>query len=180
MSQESFGFIGADTPPEGSKAGSAGHDPASTAAEVEYAKAIILRHLRHSGLGVQEDTGTYSSSTAVAAYLKAELAPEERERFAVMFMDTRHRLIAFEVLFSGSVDRAMVYPREVIKAALKHNASAIVLAHNHPSGIPEPSAADIQVTSRIAMLCQEIDVRLVDHVVVAGTEHVSFAERGLL
>ena len=87
---------------------------------------------------------------------------------------------SFDVLFMGSVDRAMVYPREVMKAALKHNAAAVVLAHNHPSGIPEPSAADIQVTSRISMLCQELDVRLIDHVVVAGGEHVSFAERGLI
>ena len=121
-----------------------------------------------------------SSSTGVRRYLGYRLSRREREVFGALFLDTRHHLISNEELFFGSVDRAMVYPREVIKSCLKHNASAVILYHNHPSGVPEPSASDIQVTSRIAMLLQELDVRLVDHVVVGATEQVSFAERGLL
>ena len=121
-----------------------------------------------------------SSSTGVRRYLGYRLGRREREIFGALFLDTRHHLISNEELFFGSVDRAMVYPREVIKSCLKHNASAVILYHNHPSGIPEPSASDIQVTSRIAMLLQELDVRLVDHVVVGASEQISFAERGLL
>ena len=121
-----------------------------------------------------------SSSTGVRRYLGYRLGRREREVFGALFLDTRHHLISNEELFFGSVDRAMVYPREVIKSCLKHNASAVILYHNHPSGIPEPSASDIQVTSRIAMLLQELDVRLVDHVVVGASEQISFAERGLL
>ena len=175
--QDAFGFMD-DQPPAGGEAANAGHDPASTAAEVAYAEAIIERHLRHTG--VREGRATLSTSTACKRYVQAKIGNAERELFAVLFMDTRHRLIAFDVLFMGSVDRAMVYPREVIKASLKHNANAILLAHNHPSGTPEPSGSDVQITSRIQMLCQEIDVRLLDHIVVAGAECVSFAERGLL
>lgn len=121
-----------------------------------------------------------SSSTAVRRFLRYRFSRREREVFGALFLDTRHHLLCNEELFFGSVDRAMVYPREVIKACLKHNASAVILYHNHPSGIPEPSASDIQVTSRIAMLLQELDVRLVDHVVVGAAEEISFAERGLL
>ena len=121
-----------------------------------------------------------SSSTGVRRYLGYRLGRREREIFGALFLDTRHHLISNEELFFGSVDRAMVYPREVIKSCLKHNASAVILYHNHPSGVPEPSASDIQVTSRIAMLLQELDVRLVDHVVVGGSEQISFAERGLI
>ena len=121
-----------------------------------------------------------SSSTGVRRYLGYRLGRREREVFGALFLDTRHHLISNEELFFGSVDRAMVYPREVIKSCLKHNASAVILYHNHPSGIPEPSASDIQVTSRIAMLLQELDVRLVDHIVVGGLDQISFAERGLL
>ena len=121
-----------------------------------------------------------SSSTGVQRYLRHRLGRREREVFGALFLDTRHHLISNDELFFGSVDRAMVYPREVIKSCLKHNASAVILYHNHPSGTPEPSASDIQVTARIATLLVELDVRLVDHVVVGASEQISFAERGLL
>ena len=150
------------------------------AAQVEAAKEVIYRHLRATGCEAREGSQPYGTAHSATTYIKAEIGADERERFGVMFLDTRHRLIAWEVLFSGSVDRAMVYPREVIKRALALNASAILLAHNHPSGVPEPSASDIQLTSRLAGVCTELDIRLVDHIVVAGTRHVSFAERGLL
>ena len=181
MNQDAFGFMG-DLPPNADAIAANPGDWFPSASEVETAKAVILRHLQASPCEVRDKGkgASLSSSTAVSVYLKAKIGHSEREKFAVLFLDTRHRLIAFDVLFLGSVDRAMVYPREVIKAALKYNASAIILAHNHPSGVPEPSAADIQVTSRIAMVCQECDIRLVDHVVVSGTEHVSFAERGII
>lgn len=156
-------------------AASAGMGPANTAA------ILALRGLMDSyHTEVLTRGEILSSSTGVRRYLGYRLGRREREVFGALFLDTRHHLISNEELFFGSVDRAMVYPREVIKSCLKHNASAIILYHNHPSGVPEPSASDIQVTSRIAMLLQELDVRLVDHVVVGASEQISFAERGLI
>jgi DNA repair protein RadC len=116
----------------------------------------------------------------VTLLLAAELGAEEREVFAVLFLDSRHRLIRFERLFLGSVNRANVHPREVAKAALSCNAAAVVLAHNHPSGVAEPSVADIELTERLKRLLGELDVRVLDHVVVGADRVVSLAERGLV
>ena len=161
--------------PRDALAACAGMGPEKTAA------VLALRGLMDSyHTEVLSRGEVLSSSTAVRRFLRYRFARREREVFGALFLDTRHHLLCNEELFFGSVDRAMVYPREVIKACLKHNASAVILYHNHPSGIPEPSASDIQVTSRIAMLLQELDVRLVDHVVVGAAEEISFAERGLL
>jgi DNA repair protein RadC len=121
-----------------------------------------------------------SDSSAVVGYLRHKLASLEREVFACIFLDTRHRLIAFEKLFLGSVDRASVHPREVIKRTLAHNAAAVIFAHNHPSGVAEPSASDIQLTDELKGLLGKLDVRLLDHIVVGRGREVSFAERGLL
>lgn len=156
-------------------AASAGMGPANTAAILALRGLMDTYHAEVLTRGE-----ILSSSTGVRRYLGYRLGRREREVFGALFLDTRHHLISNEELFFGSVDRAMVYPREVIKSCLKHNASAVILYHNHPSGVPEPSASDIQVTSRIAMLLQELDVRLVDHVVVGGSEQISFAERGLI
>ncbi len=98
--------------------------------------------------------------------------------FACLFLDTRHRVIGFEPLFRGTLDGAAVYPREVVKRALVHNAGAVILAHNHPSGDCEPSEADRAITRRLGEALGLIDVRLLDHLVVAGGTHVSLAERG--
>jgi DNA repair protein RadC len=116
----------------------------------------------------------------VTLLLAAELGAEEREVFAVLFLDSRHRLIRFERLFLGSVNRANVHPREVAKAALACNAAAVVLAHNHPSGVAEPSVADIELTERLKRLLGELEVRVLDHVVVGADRVVSLAERGLV
>ena len=112
--------------------------------------------------------------------LLCKLAGQEREQFLALFLDNRHRVIASEVLSEGTIDGASVYSREVVKAALRHNAAAAIFAHNHPSGIPEPSQADQRLTQRLVKALELVDIRVLDHIVVGGTDTVSFAERGLL
>lgn len=113
-------------------------------------------------------------------FLAARLRAHEHEVFACLFLDNRHRLIDFEELFHGTVNGASVHPREIAKRALHHNAAAIIVAHNHPSGVAEPSQADRDITGRIRQAMTLIDVRLMDHFVVGDGEIVSFAERGWL
>jgi len=117
---------------------------------------------------------------AVRDYLAVHYAGQEREVFGVMFLDNRHRLIAVEEMFAGTVDGASVHPREVVKRALKLNAAAVILAHNHPSGVAEPSQADELITARIRDALALVDIRVLDHLIVGGTTVVSFAERGLI
>ena len=100
--------------------------------------------------------------------------------FSVIFLDNRHRVISFEIMFRGTIDGSSVYPREVVKTALKHNAAATIFAHNHPSGDPEPSKADESITQRLKEALALVDIRVLDHLVVGSSEIVSFAERGLL
>ena len=104
----------------------------------------------------------------------------EHEVFAVMFLDAQHRHIATEEMFRGTVTQTSVYPREIVKRALQHNAAAVVLCHNHPSGVSEPSRADEYLTATLKTTLAHIDVRVIDHIVVAGGETCSFAERGLI
>jgi DNA repair protein RadC len=111
-------------------------------------------------------------------FLTARLRSHEHEVFACLFLDNRHRLICFEELFRGTVNGASVYPREIAKRGLYHNAAAIIIAHNHPSGVAEPSQADRAITGRIRDAMALIDVRLMDHFVVGDGQIVSFAERG--
>ena len=111
-------------------------------------------------------------------YAQLLLAGHAHEVFAVIFMDDKHRILACEEMFHGTIDGASVYPREVVKAALKHNASAIILAHNHPSGDPESSQADIHITHRLKDALQLIDVPILDHIIVGKTA-LSMAEKGL-
>ncbi len=113
-------------------------------------------------------------------YLRLRLASLEHEVFACLFMDNRHRVICFEEMFRGTIDGANVYPREVVKAALKHNAAAVIFSHNHPSGIAEPSQADRSLTNKLKDALSLIDVRVLDHIVVSREESVSMAERGLI
>ena len=112
--------------------------------------------------------------------LRLKLEGQEREVFAVLFLDNRHRVIAYEELFFGTIDGASVYPREVVKAALRNNAAAVVLGHNHPSGYAEPSQADQRITQRLRDALALIDVRTLDHIVIGNNDYVSFAERGLM
>ncbi|MEZ9779220.1 DNA repair protein RadC [Vibrio cyclitrophicus] len=121
--------------------------------------------------------GTFTNPTNVKEYLKLKLGAHDREVFAVMFLDNQHQLISFEELFFGTIDAASIYPREVLKAALNHNAAAVVFAHNHPSGISEPSQADRRITQRLVDALKLVDIRVLDHIVV-GEACVSFAEKG--
>jgi len=117
---------------------------------------------------------------AVRSYLSARLRDHSQEVFACLFLDNKHRIIAFEELFYGTIDGASVYPREVVKRALAHNAAALILAHNHPSGVAEPSRADQAITSRLSDALALVDVRVLDHIVVGDGPAVSLAERGLM
>lgn len=117
---------------------------------------------------------------AARDYLKSRLRDLPHEVFAILFLDTRHRVIAFEELARGSLDGAAVYPREVLKAALRHNAAAVILAHNHPSGVSEPSAADRTLTAQLKIALGAVDVRVLDHLVIGEGTPASFAERGWL
>ncbi|MHB1516271.1 MAG: RadC family protein [Acidiferrobacteraceae bacterium] len=117
---------------------------------------------------------------AVKQYLTLKLAPARREQFAVLLLDQRHRVIAFEVLFTGTLSTCSVHPREVVKTALTANAAAVILAHNHPSGDPSPSEADKSLTFRLREALALVDVRVLDHIVVGGSQALSFVEAGLL
>ncbi|WP_217511464.1 RadC family protein [Vibrio metschnikovii] len=111
-------------------------------------------------------------------YLTSVLRDRHREAFYILFLDNQHRVIQGEVLFEGTIDAASVYPREVVKRALQLNAAALILAHNHPSGIAEPSQADRRITQRLVDALQLVDIRVLDHFVIGDGEVVSFAERG--
>jgi len=121
---------------------------------------------------------TLSDPSSSAKFLKARLAGYPYEVFACLFLDTRHRVLGFEELFRGSIDGAAVHPREVVRRCLRHNAAAVIIAHNHPSGVAEPSAADRAITLRLREALQLIDVRLLDHFVIGSGRPTSLAERG--
>ncbi len=116
--------------------------------------------------------------TAAGRYFAQRLRGQAIEVFAVLFLDTRHRALAFEELFRGTIDGAEVHPREVVRRALAHNAAAVIVGHNHPSGNPEPSAADRAVTAQLKQSLALVDVRLLDHFVIADGPPVSLAARG--
>ena len=134
---------------------------------------------RHLEAGLQRGA-LLSDPGSAGAYLASRLRGLPHEEFAVLFLDTRHRLITCEVLFRGSLDGAEVHPREVLKRALAHNAAAVILGHNHPSGNAEPSAADRAVTQRLKQALALVEVRLLDHLVIGDGSPVSMAERGWL
>jgi DNA repair protein RadC len=121
-----------------------------------------------------------SSPRAVRDYLRLALAGREQEVFVVMLLDAQHRVIASEELFRGTLTQTSVYPREVVKCALKHNAAAVIFAHNHPSGVAEPSHADEILTRSLKAALALVDIQVLDHFIVAGSRTMSFAERGLL
>lgn len=120
-----------------------------------------------------------SCPEATRRFLAAHLRDNSAEVFACLFLDNRHRVIEYEELFQGTIDGASVHPREVVKRALYYNAAAVILAHNHPSGIAEPSQADERITQRLKDALALVDIRVLDHIII-GDEVVSFAERGLL
>lgn len=145
-------------------------------AQLQAVLEMARRHLLE-----QMSRGAALTSPALTReYLRAQLRGEAREVFAVLFLDSQHQVLAFEPLFHGTLDSAAVYPREVVKRCLAHNAGAVIIAHNHPSGVAEPSSADRRITERLREALALVDIRLLDHVVVGDADTVSFAERGWL
>jgi len=140
---------------------------------LDQALAIVGRSLRETHFD-------FPSPEAVKTYLQLHLAGEQHERFAVLFLDVQNRLLAFETMSVGTLAQTSVYPREIVCAALAHDAAAVILAHNHPSGNTNPSQADQALTQTIKTTLALIDVRVLDHVIVAPGEALSMAERGIL
>jgi DNA repair protein RadC len=151
-----------------------------SAAEIETIQSARLILQKHARTSVK----AFTDPSAVKTYLMADNLIREgatyREEFKVLFLDSQHRLIAEENLFSGTIDAAPVYPRVIVQRALHHNSAAVMLAHNHPSGLAEPSNADKTITKRIQDALALIDIRVLDHFVVGDSEVVSFAERGYI
>jgi DNA repair protein RadC len=123
---------------------------------------------------------SYSNSQQVADHLVILLEGKKRETFVVMYLNQRNALIDSEVIFEGTVNHAVVYPREIVKSALLKDSSAIICGHNHPSGAVKPSSDDQAITRKIKEACDTIDVRLLDHIIIANGEFFSFADSGLL
>ncbi len=166
------GLLGA---PAGAIRSMPGFGPAKCAqllAVTELARRALREDVRREQL--------FDSPEKVRAYLRLRIGRLPHEVFAVLFLDAQHRLIADEELFRGTLTQTSVYPREVVRRALQHNAAAVILAHNHPSGLAEPSRADELLTRSLRQALDLVDVRVLDHLIVAGAGAVSFAERGLL
>ena len=140
-------------------------------------QAVVEMSRRYLQQQLQESDALNSPATT-RRYLQARLRHYPHEVFSCLFLDNRHRVIAFEELFRGTIDGASVHPREVVKRALAHNAAALILAHNHPSGVAEPSQADRQITAHLKQALALVDIRVLDHIVVGEGDPVSLAERG--
>lgn len=140
----------------------------------------VLELARRSLRAELVERPAFDGPTAVRDFLRLHLADLHYEVFSVMFLDAQHRLIAYEPMFRGTLTQTSVYPREVLKRALELNAAALILAHNHPSGVAEPSRADEHLTQTLKSALAMVDVRVLDHFVVARHGVTSFAERGLL
>jgi len=153
----------------------AGFGPAKYA-QLQAVLELARRALRED---VKRET-LLNSPQKVRDYLRLTLAHLQHEVFVALFLDAQNRLIAHDELFRGTLTQTSVYPREIVKQALRHNAGAVIFAHNHPSGIAEPSRADELLTRTLKTALDLVDVRVLDHIVVAGSTSTSFAERGLL
>ena len=139
--------------------------------------AAMELNRRHLWAGLERGAPLTSAEDA-GQYFSARLRPHKQEVFAVLFLDTKHCAIAFEELFSGTLDRSQVHPREVARRALAHNAAAVIVGHNHPSGHPEPSEADRSLTQRLRSALDILEIRLLDHFVIGDGMPVSMAARG--
>lgn len=149
--------------------------------DAKYALLQACLELFKRGMAEQLSTQTsFTSAESASDYLRAQLAQHKREVFAMLLLNSQHQLIAYREMFKGTINSAAVYPRELVKQAMSDNAAAVILAHNHPSGIAEPSQADIQITKRIKDAFALIDVTVLDHFVIGHSYSVSFAQRGLL
>ena len=140
---------------------------------LEMSKRYLAEQLIQQGSAL-------TSSKATRDYLISELRHETREVFAVLFLDNQHQVLTFERLFFGTINAAVVYPRIVVEQALKHHAAAVILTHNHPSGIAEASIADKQITNKLEQALQLVDIRVLDHMIIAGPQCYSFAENNEL
>lgn len=145
---------------------------------VQFQAALELskRYLAESMM----ETTVLDSPSVVRNYLHQSLKSERYEQFVLIHLDNQHRVLKQEVLFKGTIDSAAVYPRVVVDSVIKHNSAAVIFAHNHPSGIAEPSQADIQMTKKLKQALSLIDVRTLDHFIIGYQEVVSLAERGLI
>ena len=139
---------------------------------VAAAKEILATRMSHGD--------ALSAPGAVRDYLRLLLHNREHEVFVMVLMDAQHRVLAAEELFRGTLTQTSVYPREIVKSALRHNAAAVIFAHNHPSGVTEPSRADEALTMALKQALALVDIKVLDHFIVAGGSALSFAERGLL
>jgi DNA repair protein RadC len=166
------GLLSADAHALASVKGLGDAKRAQLAAVLEIARRALAEELRAGG--------AMSSPQSVRDYLRLGLGNREHEVFVVMFLDAQHRLLHTEELFRGTLTQTSVYPREVVKAALKANAAAVIFAHNHPSGVAEPSQTDEMLTRLLKEALELVEVRVLDHFIVAGRSTLSFAERGLL
>lgn len=146
------------------------YQPATSEQIIEAARRVVDRRMCRGA--------SFTDPAAARGFFRDKLAGLEREVFAVAFLDTRHRLIDYAELFQGTIDGAEVHPREVVRESLIRNAAALIVGHNHPSGTPEPSAADRAVTAQLKQALALVDVRLLDHIVVGGHVTVALAERG--
>lgn len=140
---------------------------------VKRALTLLDRHLRETGVA-------FTSTQAARDWLRLKMAGLEREEFMVLYLNQQNQLIAYETLFTGTINSTEVHPREVVKRALYFNAASVLFAHNHPSGDTTPSQADKAVTQRLVQALQLVDIRVPDHLIVGGTQILSFAEHGLL
>lgn len=143
-------------------------------------RAAVDRALSILGSLLREPEGVFTSPDAAKDYLSLQLGADPCERFSVLYLDSQHRTIAYECHFSGTLTQTSVYPREVVTAALKHQAASVILAHNHPSGVVKPSAADLALTQSLKHALALVDVRVLDHIVVGCRATFSFAEHGMV
>lgn len=144
------------------------------------AQRIIKRALNHLEKYLGEPGVTLTNTTAMRDWLRLKLSGQEREIFMVLHLDNQHRLIDYETVFLGSISHIEIQPREIVKSALRHNAAAVILVHNHPSGNADPSKADKLITKQLEQALSLVGVRTLDHLVVGHSDIVSFAERGWL
>lgn len=145
-------------------------------AQLQAALELTRRHM----LETLQRSDCLTSSALTRNYIRSRMRAYTREVFLCLFLDNQHRVIAQEELFHGTIDGSMVHPREVVRRSLHHNAAALIFAHNHPSGVAEPSQADISITRRLKNALALIDIRTLDHLVVGDSEVTSLAERGLI
>ncbi len=153
--------------------------------ESQYVPAPIISAAKELfARALEEDISihpiSFNSPNVVKDYLRLVLGGRQQEVFMVLFLDAQHRLLASEELFHGTLTQTSVYPREVVKRALIHNAAAVMLSHNHPSGLAEPSSSDRSLTEALKQALCLVDVRVLDHIVIGEQEALSFAERGLI